>query len=52
METKGLVSRHGDPWLGSLPEMISITEKRRAKRSRDRTTCYRELGASEFLEAG
>lgn len=26
METRGLVSRHGDPRLGSLPEMISITE--------------------------
>lgn len=27
METKGLVSCHGDPWVGFLPEMISITER-------------------------
>ena len=27
METNSLVSRHGDPGKGSLPEMISIIEK-------------------------
>lgn len=27
METEGLVSCHGNPWLGSLAEMISITEE-------------------------
>lgn len=34
MDTKGLVSRHGDPWVGSLPEMISITEKEDQERER------------------
>lgn len=28
METKGLVGRHGDLWVSSLPELLSITEKR------------------------
>lgn len=29
METKGLVSRHGDSWSNSLPEMMGIVERER-----------------------
>lgn len=29
METKGLVSRHGDSWLSSLPETMGIAERER-----------------------
>lgn len=50
METEGLVSCHGDPWLGSLPEMISITEKEGPRDGKDRTPCHRcELGISRAL---
>lgn len=29
MEIKGLVSRHGDSWLSSLPETMGIAERER-----------------------
>lgn len=53
METNGLVGRHGNPWVGSLPELLSITEKRRPRDGETEAWgTRRELGASRFLQAG
>ena len=35
METKGLFSRHGDPGVGSLLEMINVIEKEGQERERE-----------------